>query len=154
WLILCSNAFNLIDGVDGLAAGVGLTATTATLAAGLLHGDWMLGFVTAPLAGCLLGFLRYNFNPASIFLGDSGSLLIGFLLGCYGVIWSQKSVTMLGMAAPALVMALPLLEVGLSVVRRFLRNEPIFAGDRGHIHHRLLDRGLSPRRVAISLYVV
>lgn len=154
WLILCSNAFNLIDGVDGLAAGVGLTATTATLAAGLLHGDWMLGLVTAPLAGCLLGFLRYNFNPASIFLGDSGSLLIGFLLGCYGVIWSQKCITMLGMAAPAMVLALPLLEVGLSIVRRFLRNEPIFAGDRGHIHHRLLDRGLSPRRVAVSLYVV
>ncbi len=154
WLILCSNAFNLIDGVDGLAAGVGLTATTATLAAGLLHGDWMLGLVTAPLAGCLLGFLRYNFNPASIFLGDSGSLLIGFLLGCYGVIWSQKCVTMLGMAAPAMVLALPLVEVALSIVRRFLRNEPIFAADRRHIHHRLLDRGLSPRRVVLSLYVV
>ncbi len=152
WLLLCSNAFNLIDGVDGLATGVGLAATLTTLIAGILHGDVALGIATAPLAGCLVGFLRYNFNPASIFLGDSGSLLIGFLLGSYGVIWSQKSATMLGMTAPALALGLPLLEVGLSIVRRFVRNEPIFAGDRGHIHHRLLDRGLSPRRVALLLY--
>jgi len=152
WLILCANAFNLIDGVDGLAAGVGLTATLTTFAAALLHGDLMLGLVTAPLAGALLGFLRYNFNPASIFLGDSGSLSIGFLLGTYAVVWSEKSATLLGLAAPAMALALPLLEVALSVMRRFLRNEPIFAGDRGHIHHRLLDRGFTPRRVALLLY--
>jgi UDP-GlcNAc:undecaprenyl-phosphate GlcNAc-1-phosphate transferase len=152
WLILCSNAFNLIDGVDGLATGVGLAATLTIMIAGILHGDVALGLATAPLAGCLIGFLRYNFNPASIFLGDSGSLLIGFLLGSYGVIWSQKSATMLGMAAPALALGVPLLEVGLSIMRRFVRNEPIFAGDRGHIHHRLLDRGFTPRRVALLLY--
>jgi len=152
WLILCSNAFNLIDGMDGLAAGVGLTATMTTFIAGLLHGDITLGLATAPLAGCLLGFLRYNFNPASIFLGDSGSLLIGFLLGSYAVIWSQKSATMLGVAGPAMALALPLLEVGLSILRRFLRNEPIFTGDRGHIHHRLLDRGFTPRKAALLLY--
>ncbi|MBZ5619301.1 MAG: undecaprenyl/decaprenyl-phosphate alpha-N-acetylglucosaminyl 1-phosphate transferase [Acidobacteriia bacterium] len=152
WLILCSNAFNLIDGIDGLATGVGLTATMTTLIAGILNGDATLALATAPLVGCLIGFLRYNFNPASIFLGDSGSLLIGFLLGSYGVIWSQKSATMLGFAAPAMALALPLLEVGLSIVRRFLRNEPIFSGDRGHIHHRLLERGFTPRRVALLLY--
>jgi UDP-GlcNAc:undecaprenyl-phosphate GlcNAc-1-phosphate transferase len=152
WLVLCSNAFNLIDGIDGLAAGVGLTATLTTLIAGLLHGDFMLAVATAPLAGCLLGFLCYNFNPASIFLGDSGSLLIGFLLGAYGIIWSQTSATMIGFAAPAMALALPLLEVGLSVMRRFLASEPIFGGDRGHIHHRLLDRGFTPRGVSLLLY--
>jgi UDP-GlcNAc:undecaprenyl-phosphate GlcNAc-1-phosphate transferase len=152
WLVLCSNAFNLIDGVDGLAAGVGLTATLTMLVAGLLHGDFMLAIATAPLAGCLIGFLCYNFNPASIFLGDSGSLLIGFLLGAYGIIWSQTSATMVGLAAPAMAIALPLLEVCLSVLRRFLSGEPIFAGDRGHIHHRLLERGFTPRRVALLLY--
>jgi len=152
WLILCANAFNLIDGVDGVAAGLGLTATLTSLAAALLHGDTMLALATAPLAGCLLGFLRYNFNPASIFLGDSGSLSIGFLLGTYAVIWSEKSATLLGIAAPAMALALPLIEVGLSIARRFLRNEPIFKGDRGHIHHRLLDRGFTPRRVALVLY--
>jgi UDP-GlcNAc:undecaprenyl-phosphate/decaprenyl-phosphate GlcNAc-1-phosphate transferase len=152
WLILCANAFNLIDGVDGLATGVGVTATMTILVAGMLEGDVTLGLATAPLAGCLLGFLRYNFNPASIFLGDSGSLVLGFLLGAYGVIWTQKAATMLGLAAPAIALALPLLEVALSIVRRFLRNEPVFLGDRGHIHHRLLDRGLTPRRVALLLY--
>lgn len=154
WLILCANAFNLIDGVDGLAAGVGITATLTIFVAGMLHGDVTLGLATAPLAGCLIGFLRYNFNPASIFLGDSGSLVLGFLLGAYGVIWTQKAATMLGLAAPVMALALPLLEVALSVLRRFLRNEPIFLGDRGHIHHRLLDRGLTPRRVALLLYSV
>ncbi len=152
WLVLCTNAFNLIDGVDGLAAGVGLTATLTVFLAGILHGDVSLGMATAPLAGCLLGFLRYNFNPASIFLGDSGSLLIGFLLGSYGVIWSQKSATVLGVAGPVMALALPLLEVGLSIVRRFLRSEPIFSADRGHIHHLLLDRGFTPRRVSLVLY--
>ena len=152
WLVLCSNAFNLIDGVDGLAAGVGLTATLTTGVAGLLQGDVPLGLATAPLAGALLGFLRYNFNPASIFMGDSGSLSIGFLLGAYGIIWSQKSATLLGITAPAMALALPLLEVAISIVRRFLHNEPIFSPDRGHIHHRLLERGFTPRRVAVLLY--
>ena len=154
WLMLCSNAFNLIDGMDGLASGVGLTATLTTLVAGFLHGDVTLGLATAPLAGCLVGFLRYNFEPASIFLGDSGSLLIGFLLGSYSIVWSQKSATMLGMVAPILALALPLLEVALSILRRFIRGEPIFAGDRGHIHHRLLDLGLTPGRAALRLYGV
>ena len=154
WLVLCCNAFNLIDGVDGLATGVGLAATLTTMIAALLHGNVMLTLATAPLAGCLLGFLRYNFNPASIFLGDSGSLLIGFLLGMYSIIWSQHSGPVLGFAAPAMALALPLLEVGLSIVRRFLASEPIFAGDRGHIHHRLLEFGFTPRRVALLLYGV
>ena len=152
WLVLCSNAFNLIDGIDGLAAGVGLAATLTTMIAGLLNGDYGLAVAAAPLAGCLLGFLRYNFNPASIFLGDSGSLLIGFLLGAYGIIWSQTSNSIMEFVAPAMALALPLLEVGLSVLRRFLANEPIFAGDRGHMHHRLLDRGCTPRRAALWLY--
>src|SRR5579884_3972020 len=82
WLLACTNAFNLIDGVDGLAAGVGLFATITMLLAALLQSNVPLALATVPLAGALLGFLRYNFNPATIFLGDSGSLLIGFLLGC------------------------------------------------------------------------
>jgi len=152
WLVACANAFNLIDGVDGLAAGVGLVATLTMFLAALLHQNLALALATFPLAGCLLGFLRYNFSPASVFLGDSGSLLVGFLLGCYGVIWSQKSATMLGMTAPLMALALPLADTGLAVVRRFLRGRPIFSADRGHVHHRLLDRGLTPRRVALLLY--
>jgi UDP-GlcNAc:undecaprenyl-phosphate GlcNAc-1-phosphate transferase len=154
WLAGCANAFNLIDGIDGLAAGIGLFATLTMLAAALLHGSFALALATAPLAGALLAFLRYNFNPASIFLGDSGSLLIGFLLGCYGALWSQKSATALGMTAPLMALAIPILDVLLAVCRRFLRGLPIFAADRGHIHHRLLDRGLSPRRAALVLYAL
>src|SRR5579863_1778740 len=105
WLVGSTNAFNLIDGVDGLAAGIGLfAAVTMVLAALLLQSNVPLALATIPLAGSLLGFLRYNFNPASIFLGDSGSLLVGFLLGCFGVIWSQKSATILGMTAPLMAL--------------------------------------------------
>lgn len=154
WLLGCTNAFNLIDGVDGLAAGLGLFATTTTLLAALTHGNLEMVVLTLPLAAALLGFLRYNFNPASIFLGDSGSLLIGFLLGCFGVLWSQKSATLLGVTAPLMAMAIPLLDISVSIVRRFIRKQPIFGADRGHIHHRLLDRGFTPRRVSLLLYGV
>jgi UDP-GlcNAc:undecaprenyl-phosphate GlcNAc-1-phosphate transferase len=154
WLLACSNAFNLVDGLDGLAGGVGLFATLTIFVAALLDGRMELAMATVALAGCLLGFLRYNFAPATVFLGDSGSLVIGFVLGCYGIIWAQKSATMLGLAAPIMALSIPLLDVGLAVVRRFLRRQPIFTADRGHIHHRLLDRGMSPRQAALALYAI
>jgi UDP-GlcNAc:undecaprenyl-phosphate GlcNAc-1-phosphate transferase len=154
WLLACTNAFNLIDGVDGLSAGIGLFATVTMLLAALLQKNVPLALATVPLAGALLGFLRYNFSSATIFLGDSGSLLIGFLLGCYGVLWSDKSATILGISAPMMALAVPLLDTTLAIARRFLRQQSIFAGDRGHVHHRLLDRGFSPRKVALSLYGV
>lgn len=154
WLIGCTNAFNLIDGVDGLAAGVGLFATLTMLISALLQHNSILALATAPLVGALLGFLRYNFNPASIFLGDSGSLTVGFLLGCFGVVWGQKSATILGMTAPMMALGIPILDTGLSIIRRFLRHQPIFGGDRDHIHHRLLNLGFKPRSVALILYGV
>jgi UDP-GlcNAc:undecaprenyl-phosphate GlcNAc-1-phosphate transferase len=154
WLIACTNAFNLVDGLDGLAAGVGLFATITVVIAALTARDLNLALATLPLAGCLLGFLRYNFNPASVFLGDCGSLSIGFFLGCCGVLWAQKSATVLGMVAPLMAMAIPLLEVLLSVCRRFLRGQPIFGADRRHIHHLLLARGLTPRRAALLVYAM
>ncbi len=154
WLVLCSNAFNLIDGLDGLATGVGLFAAFTTLAAALLHNNALLAIATAPLVGALLAFLRYNFNPASIFLGDSGSLTIGFMLGCFAALWSQKSATLLGMTAPLMALSVPLLDTGISIARRFLRRQPIFGADRHHLHHRLLDRGLTARQVALLMYGV
>lgn len=154
WLVGCTNAFNLIDGVDGLAAGVGLFATATTLIAALLEHNLGLAIATIPLAGALLGILRFNFNPASIFLGDSGSLFIGFLLGCYSVLWSQKSATILGMTAPLIALSIPLLDTGLAIIRRFLRCQSICDADHGHIHDKLLARGLTPRRVVILVYVL
>jgi UDP-GlcNAc:undecaprenyl-phosphate GlcNAc-1-phosphate transferase len=154
WLAGCTNAFNLIDGLDGLAAGIGFLATLTIVLEALIQGNFALAVSTVPLAGALLGFLRYNLNPASIFLGDCGSLLIGFLLGCLGVIWSQKSVTLLGMTAPLMAMTVPVLEIVLSIVRRYMRQQPIFSADTGHVHHRLLALGLRPSHVALTLYAV
>src|SRR6202040_2080438 len=154
WLVGCTNAFNLLHGMDGLAAGVGLVAAITMLVAALTQGNLPLALASMPLVGCLLGFLRYNFNPASVFLGDSGSLLIGFLMGCFGALWSEKSVTLVAMTVPLLAVSIPLLDVGLSIFRRFLRDRPIFKGDRGHIHHKLLDRGLSPKRAVLTIYVI
>jgi UDP-GlcNAc:undecaprenyl-phosphate GlcNAc-1-phosphate transferase len=151
WLVACANAFNLIDGVDGLAAGVGLVAALTTLFAALIGGNLPLAVATAPLVGALVAFLRYNFAPASMFLGDCGSLTIGFALGCCGAIWSQKATTLMGMTAPLMALSVPLVDTGVAVVRRFLRHQPLFHGDRNHIHHRLLDKGFGPRDVALAL---
>lgn len=154
WLVGCTNAFNLIDGMDGLAAGVGLVSAVTMLLAALTQNNLPLALATMPLAGCLLGFLRYNFNSASVFLGDSGSLLIGFLLGCFGAFWSEKSVTLVALTVPLLALSIPLLDVAISILRRFLRNRPIFQADRGHIHHKLLDLGLTPKGTVLTIYGV
>jgi len=102
----------------------------------------------------LFGFLRYNFSPASIFLGDCGSLTLGFLLACYGIVWSEKSTTLLSMTAPLLALSVPLVDEGLAIARRYLRQQPIFSADRSHIHHKLLASGMTPRRVVLVLYGV
>lgn len=149
WLIACSNAVNLIDGMDGLATGVGLLATSAMILVAVLTGNLGLALATVPLAGALLAFLRYNFSPASVFLGDCGSLTIGFVLGCFGLAWSRQT-----MIAPLMVLALPLIDVLLAVGRRFLRAVPIFQGDRGHIHHRVQALGFSTRTTALLLYAI
>ncbi len=152
WLIGCANAFNLIDGMDGLAAGLGSMATLTILIGALGYQRWDLVILTLPLLCCLLAFLYFNFNPASIFLGDSGSLTLGFTLGCFGAICSHKAATLLGLTAPLIAFAIPLSDVALAIARRFLRNQPIFSPDAGHIHHRLLRSGMNVRRATLLLY--
>lgn len=154
WLVFCSNAINLIDGIDGLAAGVALFGSISLLMAAVLNHHPGLALTMAPLVGGLVGFLCYNFNPASVFLGDSGSLLVGFLLGCSGLMWNRHASSGLGATAPLVALAFPLAEVLISVCRRFLRNRPIFGADRNHIHHRLLSMGFSQRSTALVLYGV
>jgi UDP-GlcNAc:undecaprenyl-phosphate GlcNAc-1-phosphate transferase len=154
WIVLCTNAINLIDGLDGLAAGISLFAMLAMVGASLLNKNYPMSLAVVPMAGALLGFLRYNFPPASIFLGDSGSLTLGFLLGCFGAAWSEKSTTLLGLTAPLLVLLVPILDVCIAVARRFLSGRPIFSPDRGHIHHKLLALGLGPRNVGLVIYSV
>lgn len=152
WIVTCTNAINLIDGVDGLAAGVSLFAAVTMLIAAFIEQNFAMALAVAPLAGALLGFLYFNFTPASIFLGDSGSLTLGFLLGCYGALWAEKSTTMFGLTAPIMVLAVPMLDVMLAVVRRLLRGQPIFTADNGHIHHKLLSRGLTPLHLVLVIY--
>ena len=145
WLLLSTNAFNLIDGLDGLCAVMGCTGTAALFAAASIQGNVPLQQATLPLIGALLGFLFYNFSRATMFLGDSGALLIGYLVGCYGIMYTERA-TALGALVPLMVISVPLMDLSLSVVRRFMTNRPIFAADQGHIHHRLLDSGFTPRR--------
>ena len=152
WVVACTNAFNLIDGLDGLAAGAGFFATATMIVAAVLDHNVPLVVAMVPLAGSLLAFLCFNFNPASVFLGDCGSLTVGFLLGCFGIMWSQKIMTVLGLSAPLMAVSLPLLDTSIAIARRVLRNHPVFSPDRGHIHHRLLDRGNSVKRTALLLY--
>ena len=152
WLVGITNAFNLIDGSDGVAAGSAIFAALAVAAVLALGGDPWGTTVALTLAGASLGFLFFNFPPASIFLGDSGSLFLGFMLGALGVITSQKAPTALAVVIPVISFGVPILDTFLAIVRRFLRGEPVFKADRGHIHHRLRELGHSPRKVALVVY--
>ena len=154
WLVGMSNAINLIDGMDGLAAGLALVSTLGLMAAALFGGRIDAALVACALAGALLGFLPYNFNPARVFLGDCGSLSVGLILAAVAVKSSMKSSAAIALAVPLLALALPILDVALAVVRRVVRRKPVFEGDHDHIHHRLVDMGLTPRRAVVTLYGV
>ncbi len=154
WIILITNAFNLIDGIDGLAAGSSVFALLSILVFSIAQGNPEISLITIVLVGAVIGFLRYNFNPATIFLGDSGSLFLGFMAAALSLAGSQKGSTIVAIAIPLVSFGLPITEVGLSLLRRYLSGAPLLTGDRGHIHHRLLDRGLSQRQVVILLYAV
>lgn len=154
WVLAITNAFNLIDGLDGLAAGSALFSTLVAFVVALLHGPSLITVMTIALAGSIVGFLRYNFNPATIFLGDSGSLFIGFLLSALALAGAQKAPTIVAVAIPVVSFGLPILETSLSILRRLISGRPVFTADREHIHHKLLQHGLSHRQVVIVLYGV
>jgi len=154
WVLAITNAFNLIDGLDGLAAGSALFSTMVVFVVALLNGPFLVEVMTIALAGSILGFLRFNFNPATIFLGDSGSLFIGFLLSALALFGAQKAPTIVAVAIPIVSFGLPILETVLSVVRRLISGRPVFTADREHIHHKLLQHGLTHRQVVILLYGV
>jgi UDP-GlcNAc:undecaprenyl-phosphate/decaprenyl-phosphate GlcNAc-1-phosphate transferase len=154
WVLAITNAFNLIDGLDGLAAGSALFSTLVVFVVTLLNGYSLMTVMTIALAGAILGFLRYNFNPATIFLGDSGSLFIGFLLSALALAGAQKAPTIVAVAIPVVSFGLPILETTLSILRRLISGRPVFTADREHIHHKLLQHGLTHRQVVIVLYGV
>lgn len=154
WFVGVSNAFNLIDGLDGLATGIGLFATTTLFVASVLNGHWETALLATGLGGALVGFLRYNASPASIFLGDSGALFVGFALAGLAVRGHMKSSTAIAVTAPLLALALPLVDAGIAVLRRLLGGQKVFQADVDHIHHKLVRRGLAPNRVVVLLYAV
>jgi UDP-GlcNAc:undecaprenyl-phosphate GlcNAc-1-phosphate transferase len=155
WVIGITNAFNLIDGLDGLAAGSALFSTLVVFVVAIFNGSSLVALLTIALAGAILGFLRFNFNPATIFLGDSGSLFIGFMLSALALVGAtEKAPTAIAVAIPLVSFGLPILETTISVMRRLISGRPLFTADREHIHHKLLQHGMTHRQVVILLYGV
>jgi UDP-GlcNAc:undecaprenyl-phosphate GlcNAc-1-phosphate transferase len=154
WLIAISNAFNLIDGLDGLAAGVGFFATLSLFLLAIQVQNPFMAAIAATAAGALLGFLPNNFAPARIYLGDSGSLTVGLVLAALAVRSSQKGPVLITLAIPLMIFGLPLLDAGVTTVRRFLSGHPIFRRDEEHLHHRLLKIGMTHRAAVLALYGV
>jgi UDP-GlcNAc:undecaprenyl-phosphate GlcNAc-1-phosphate transferase len=154
WVVLVTNAINLIDGLDGLASGVVLFASAALWAAAHAHGDFYVLFITALLIGASAGFLRYNFPPARVFMGDTGSQFLGLTLAAVSLLENRKGTAAITLLLPLVAMGLPLLDGVGALVRRAHRGQPVFQADARHIHHRLLRLGLSPRRALLALWAV
>jgi UDP-GlcNAc:undecaprenyl-phosphate GlcNAc-1-phosphate transferase len=156
WITGIVNAVNLIDGLDGLAAGVVLFAALTNFVIANIAGSVFIAVVMATTAGALLGFLLFNFNPARIFMGDSGSYLGGYVLAATVLAGStaQKASTAVSLLVPCLALGVPIFDTLFSMFRRFIERRPLFSPDRGHIHHRLLDMGLTHRRAVLTLYGV
>jgi len=152
WMVAVTNAFNLIDGVDGLAAGVGLLVCGVNFFIARMGGHTDMMVFSAIMSGSLLAFLRFNFHPASIFLGDTGSMFLGFTVATVSLHSSMKASTTALMAVPMCVLGYPLLDTALAVARRYLKGKPIFSSDRSHIHHKLLAIGLGHWGVSAVAY--
>jgi UDP-GlcNAc:undecaprenyl-phosphate/decaprenyl-phosphate GlcNAc-1-phosphate transferase len=150
WLLASINSFNLIDGVDGLASSVGVIFSFAFGTMALMQGQELDAVIAFILAGALLGFLRFNFAPASIYLGDAGSMIIGLVLGALALRSGTKEAATVAFAAPLGVWAIPMLDSLAAVLRRKLTGRSIYVTDRGHIHHRLLTQGMTTRQ-AVAL---
>ncbi len=155
WVVAISNAVNLVDGLDGLATGISSIAAATLLVVALLSGN-MVGaaLLCAVLLGACLGFLPWNFHPARIFMGDAGALFLGFALGAVSVVGPLKSATVVALSVPALAIGLPVLDTVLAIVRRWGAGTMVGARDQAHVHHRLLDLGLSHRDAVLALYVI
>jgi UDP-GlcNAc:undecaprenyl-phosphate GlcNAc-1-phosphate transferase len=149
WLLGAINALNLIDGMDGLLSSVGLIVTLAMSALAGIHGQWAAACVAIVLAGALLGFLRYNFPPASIFLGDCGSMVVGLAVGVLAIQSSLKGPAAVALAAPTALLTIPIFDTTAAIIRRKLTGRSLYSTDRGHLHHCLLRSGLSNRRVLL-----
>ena len=154
WVVAFTNIVNLIDGLDGLAAGISIIASAAIFFAAASLGQMDTALITVSLAGATYGFLRYNFNPASIFMGDTGSMLLGYTLGAISVYGVVKTTTMVVLIVPVIAMGVPIMDTAFAILRRYMNGKPIFKPDKSHIHHRLLAMGLSHKQAVLLLYGV
>lgn len=154
WLLGAINSLNLLDGMDGFLTSIAIVATLGFASMACLNGAWTTACIAFVLAGALLGFLRYNFPPASIFLGDSGSMLIGLTIGVLAIRSSMKASAMVSLAAPLAILTLPILDTFAAIIRRKLTGRSIYATDRGHLHHCMANRGLSNRNVLALVAVL
>jgi UDP-GlcNAc:undecaprenyl-phosphate GlcNAc-1-phosphate transferase len=152
WIVGVTNAVNLIDGLDGLAAGISSIASLSLMVLSIYSGYPIAVLLTATLAGACLGFLPYNFNPASIFMGDTGSTFLGYILAITSILGLLKGYTLATIFIAVLILALPIFDTAFAILRRFLAGKPIMSPDRGHLHHRLVDKGYSHKRAVITLY--
>ncbi|MEO1496401.1 MAG: MraY family glycosyltransferase [Planctomycetota bacterium] len=154
WLVGATNAINLLDGIDGLASSIGIVLCLTFAAINGIYGHFPEAVVTLALAGALLGFLRYNFAPASIYLGDAGSMVIGLVIGAIAIQTHTKTPAFIAMTIPLAVWSIPILDSGAAIIRRRLTGRSVFAPDRGHLHHSLLSRGWSVRQASTFIAMV
>ena len=153
WMVGFANVINLIDGLDGLAAGVVAIAAVSLLVLAEESNQLMAAVLAAALVGACGGFLRFNFPPASIFMGDSGSLLLAFTLACIALLGVMKSVAAITLVVPLLIIGVPVFDTLSAIIRRRRHGRPIQEADRGHIHHRLLGRGFNTRQTILIIYI-
>ena len=152
WIVGITNTVNLIDGLDGLAAGVAFIASVSISYTAYLTGRPEISLAILAIAGACLGFLPFNFNPAKIFMGDSGSLFLGFMLAGISVMGPMKGATIIATVVPMLVLALPIFDTVFAIVRRLVNGRPIMEADKGHLHHRIMAVGLGQKRTVLTLY--
>lgn len=152
WVVIVINAINLIDGLDGLASGAVLIASLALWWVARTHGDFYVMFVCSLLAGATLGFLRYNFPPARVFMGDTGSHFLGLVLAAASLLENRKGTAAVTLLFPLVAMGLPIADSLMAFARRLVHGAPVFRADSEHIHHRLLRLGLSPRGALFVLW--
>lgn len=154
WLVAITNAVNLIDGLDGLAAGIAAISALCIGYVAYIHGHYIPTVAMMVIAGAALGFLPYNFHPAKIFMGDSGSQLLGFSIAAFSIMGAVKTTTMVVVVIPALVLGLPIFDTVFAIVRRVIRRQPIGRGDKEHLHHRILRAGYGQRRAVMIMYCI
>lgn len=154
WLVGVTNAFNLIDGLDGLAAGTATISCITLFIISILNGRIIAALMTITLAGSIIGFLPYNFYPARVFMGDTGSQFLGFILAAISLQGAIKSAAAIAVVVPVLALGLPIYDTLIAIIRRYINNKPVMQGDKEHLHHKLLQMGLSQRKVVILMYTI